>query len=97
MENKDILSDRLNNIEKMLWEDRKFFIKMMLKVDKITKFIEDIIMVEESIMGVGSMDINKEEKILKSIMEDLKNDIEDKKDEFIKYHSMINTDQVGES
>ena len=38
-----------------------------------------------------------EEKILKSIMEDLKNDIEDKRDEFIKYHQMINSDQVGES
>ena len=97
MENKDILSDRLNNIEKMLWEDRKFFIKMMLKIDKITKFIEDIMMVEESIMGVSSIDMHKEENILKSIMEDLKNDIEDKKDEFIKYHSMINSDQVGES
>jgi len=30
-------------------------------------------------------------------MEDLKDDIDDKRDEFIKYHKMINSDQVGES
>jgi len=95
MENKDILSDRLNNIEKMLWEDRKFFIKMMLKIDKITKFIDDIAIAEENIFGITN--IADEEKILKSIMEDLKNDFDDKRDEFIKYHKMINSDQVGES
>jgi len=95
MENSDKLSKKLDNIEKMLWEDRKFFIRMMLKIDKLTEFVDNAIVIEENMFNIGGM--CDEEKILKSIMEDLKNDIEDKKDEFFKYHAMINSDQVGES
>lgn len=95
MKDKNIISEKIENIEKMLWEDRKFFMKMMLKVDRLTKFIDDITMFED--LMFNSKDRFEEEKILKSIMEDLKNDIEDKRDEFIKYHQMINSDQVGES
>ena len=95
MENGNKLSSKLDNIEKMLWEDRKFLIRMMLKIDKITEFIENSIVIEENMFNVSGM--RDEEKILKSIMEDLKDDIENKRDDFIKYHSMINSDQVGES
>ena len=95
MNNTDISAKKLDVIEKMLWEDRRFLISMMLKLDKILRFVGDLAEIEESVFG----DVDKfdEEKILKSIMEDLKNDIEDKKEDFIKYHKMINTDQVGES
>ncbi len=95
MKDKNIISEKINNIEKMLWEDRKFLIKMMLKIDTITKFVEDFAMIEEG--AFGSFNNIEEEKILKSIMNDMKNDIEDKREEFIKYHKMINSDQVGES
>ena len=94
-ENTKTLSEKIDNIEKMLWEDRKIFIRMMLKMDKVTSFIDDISIIDENIFNVT--DRHEEEKILKSIMEDLKNDIEDKRDDFIKYHNMINSDQVGES
>ena len=95
MGNKKTLSEKIDNIENMLWEDRKFFMKLVVKVDRLTKFIDDIAMFEDVMFGAN--DRQEEEKILKSIMEDLKNDIEDKKEEFIKYHQMINSDQVGES
>ena len=95
MDNTSVILKKIDSIEKMLWEDRKFLIKMMLKIDKITKFVEDVVTFEENVFGNGNA--IEEEKILKSIMEDLKNDIEDKKEDFIKYHRMINSDQVGES
>ena len=95
MEDKNIILEKIKNIEKMLWEDRKFLMKIMLKIDKITKFTEDMLSFEENIFGNDN--IIEEEKILKSIMKDLKNDIESKRDEFIKYHRMVNSDQVGES
>ena len=94
-ENTKTLSEKIDNIEKMLWEDRKIFIRMMLKMDKVTSFIDDISIIDENIFNVT--DRHEEEKILKSIMEDLKNDMDDKKEEFIKYHKMINSDLVGES
>lgn len=93
MEDKNIILEKIKNIEKMLWEDRKFLMKIMVKIDKVTKFVDDFTMVEDSIYGNAA----EEEKILKTIMTDLKNDIEDKREEFIKYHQMINSDQVGES
>ncbi len=95
MDDTNTILKKIDGIEKMLWEDRKFLIKMMLKIDKITKFVEDFAMIDEGIFGNGN--VIEEEKILKSIMKDIKNDIEDKRDEFIKYHQMINSDQVGES
>ena len=74
--NKDtiaLLCKKIDNIEKMLWEDRKFLIKMMLKIDKITKFVEDIVMIEENIFGNGTT--IEEDQILKSIAEDLEKNI----------------------
>ena len=91
MGNKKTLSEKIDNIENMLWEDRKFFMKLVVKVDRLTKFIDDIAMFEDVMFGAN--DRQEEEKILKSIMEDLKNDIEDKKEEFIKYHQMINSNK----
>ena len=95
MSDTEILSKKLIDIEKMIWEDRRFLISMMLKLDKIVKFVSDLSVIEEAIFNDnGPVD---EEKILSKIMESLKNDIDDKDKEFIKYHSMINSDQVGES
>ena len=95
MSNTKILSKKLNDMEKMLWEDRKFLISMMLKIDKIVRFVSDLSVIEEAIFSDNSPD--DEEKILSKIMESLKNDIDDKNEEFMKYHQMINSDQVGES
>jgi len=95
MEDTNKIYKKLNDIEKMLWDDRRFLIKMMIEVNKITKFVNDVVAFEENIFGQSNA--IDEEKVLKSIMEDLKDDIDDKRDEFIKYHKMINSDQVGES
>ena len=96
MKDGNILLENIEDIKKMLWEDRKFLIAMMIKVDKLVKFVGDLTIIEDNIFGDDKGNID-EEKILKSIMEDLKNDIEDKREDFIKYHKMINSDQVGES
>ena len=96
MKNEVILSEKIENIEKMLWEDRKFLIAMMIKIDKLVKFVGELTIIEDDIFGDDRINID-EEKVLKSIMEDLKNDIDDKREDFIRYHKMINSDQVGES
>jgi len=96
MNDTKILSKKLNDIEKMMWEDRKFFISVMIKLDKVVKFISDLTDIEEVIFGADNNKID-EEKMLKAIMDDLNNDMADKREEFIKYHKMINSDQVGES
>ena len=96
MKNEVILSEKIDSIEKMLWEDRKFLIAMMMKIDKLVKFAGELTIIEDNIFGDDKINID-EEKVLKSIMEDLKNDIEDKREDFIRYHKMINSDQVGES
>jgi len=96
MKSEETLLKKINDIEKMIWEDRKFLISMMSKIDKLVKFVSDVTIIEDDIFGDDKIGFD-EEKILKSIMEDLKNDIEDKKEDFIKYHSMINSNQVGES
>jgi len=96
MKSEETLLKKINDVEKMIWEDRKFLISMMSKIDKLVKFVSDVTIIEDDIFGDDKIGFD-EEKILKSIMEDLKNDIEDKKEDFIKYHSMINSNQVGES
>ena len=96
MENEKILLENIKDVKKMLWEDRKFLIIMMLKIDKLVKFVGDLAVIEDDIFGDDRINID-EEKVLKSIMEDLKNDTEDKREDFIRYHKMINSDQVGES
>jgi|TARA_Y100000310_G_scaffold318213_1_gene372009 hypothetical protein len=96
MKNEEILLENIKDVKKMLWEDRKFLISMMIKMDKLVKFVSDMTIIEDTMFGDdrGQFD---EEKVLRSIMEDLKDDIEDKREDFIKYHKMINSDQVGES
>jgi len=96
MKNEETLSENVEDIKKMLWEDRKFLISMMIKIDKIVKFVGDLTVIEDVMFGDDKTHFD-EEKVLKSIMEDLKNDMDDKKEEFIKYHKMINSDLVGES
>jgi len=96
MKNEEILLNKIDGIEKMLWEDRKFLIAMMIKIDKLVKFVGDMTIIEDTMFG-DDRDQFDEEKVLRSIMEDLKNDIEDTREEFTKYHKMINSDQVGES
>ena len=96
MKNEKILLENIEDVKKMLWEDRKFLIAMMIKIDKLVKFVSDMTIIEDNIFGDDKVQFD-EEKVLRSIMEDLKNDIEDKREDFIKYHKMINSDQVGES
>jgi|TARA_Y100000310_G_scaffold39441_1_gene37020 hypothetical protein len=95
MSDTEILLKKLNDVEKMLWEDRKFLIGMMMKIDRIVDFVSDVTTMEEAIFD-NNIEVD-EEQILKSIMNSLKDDIDNKKEEFIKYHKMINSDQVGES
>ena len=68
----------------------------MIKMDKLVKFVSDMTIIEDTMFG-DDKDQFDEEKVLRSIMEDLKNDIEDKREDFVKYHKMINSDLVGES
>jgi len=96
MKNEKILLENIEDVKKMLWEDRKFLIAMMIKIDKLVKFVSDMTIIEDNIFRDDKINID-EEKVLRSIMEDLRDDIEDKKEEFTKYHKMINSDQVGES
>ena len=96
MKNEEALLENIKDVKKMLWEDRKFLISMMIKIDWLVKFVGDITVFEDNIFGDDKAQFD-EEKVLRSIMEDLKDDIDDKRDEFIKYHKMINSDQVGES
>ena len=107
MKNEKILLENIKDVKKMLWEDRKFLIIMMLKIDKLVKFVGDLTVIEDDIFGDDRINID-EEKVLKSIMEDLKNDTEDRREDFIRYikqseedmvkfRKMINSDHVGES
>ena len=95
MKNEEILLENIKDVKKMLWEDRKFLIGMMMKIDRIVDFVSDVTTMEEAIFD-NNIEVD-EEQILKSIMNSLKDDIDNKKEEFIKYHKMINSDQVGES
>jgi len=96
MKNEETLLENIEDVKKMLWEDRKFLISMMIKIDKLVKFVGDLSVIEDTMFGDDRNQFD-EEKILRSIMEDLKNDMDDKREEFVKYHKMINSDQVGES
>ena len=87
-----ILLKNIKDVKKMIWEDRKFLMSMMIKVDKLVKFVADLTIIEDDIFGDNKSQFD-EEKVLKLIMEDLKNDVDDKRDEFIKYHKMIKVKQ----
>jgi precorrin-6B methylase 1 len=94
-ENIEILSKKIDRIEKLMWEDRKFFITMMAKIDRLVKFVKEISIDEDTLFFNEKLTAD-EETFLTNIMEKME-DFDNIKEEFLKYHKMVNTDQVGES
>ena len=85
---------KLDNIEHMIWEDRKFFMRMMYKVDKILQFINDF-----TVMDNIQLDdiINKEEQKMMKELTDKLSDMKQFEKVMMEYGRDINPDQVGES
>ncbi len=85
---------KLDNIEHMIWEDRKFFMRMMYKVDKILQFINDFTVMD----NIPLDDImNKEEQKMMKELTDKLSDMKQFEKVMMEYGRDINPDQVGES
>ena len=48
------LLEKVSNIESMMWEDRRFFIGMMIKLDKIIKTVNSFIFMDDVEEGFES-------------------------------------------
>ena len=90
---------KLDNIEHMIWEDRKFFMRMMYKVDKILQFINDFTVMDNIPLDDIPLDdimSKDEQKVMKELTDKL-SDIKQFEKEMDKYRKYLNPDQVGES
>jgi len=85
---------KIDNIEQMIWEDRKFFIKMLHKVDKILQFINDFTVMDD--IPLDEIMSKDEQKVMKELTDKL-SDIKQFEKEMDKYRKYLNPDQVGES
>jgi hypothetical protein len=85
---------KIDNIEQMIWEDRKFFINMLHKVDKILQFINDFTVMDD--IPLDEIMSKDEQKVMKELTDKL-SDIKQFEKEMDKYRKYLNPDQVGES
>jgi hypothetical protein len=85
---------KIDNIEHLIWEDRKFFIRMMMKMDKVLYFIDSFTDVDDmQLNGILNTD---EQKLMTELTDKLSN-IKQFEEDMVKFRKMINSDQVGES
>ncbi len=92
--NLNTIFKKLDNIEHLMWEDRKFFMKMMFKVDKILQFINDFTVMDD--IPLDDIMSKDEQKMMKDLTDKL-SDMKQFEKEILKYGRDINPDQVGES
>ena len=85
---------KLDNIEHMIWEDRKFFMRMMYKVDKILQFINDFTVMDN--IPLDDIMSKEEQKMMKELTDKL-SDMKQFEKVMMEYGRDINPDQVGES
>ena len=94
MEHKlDALLEKVSALESMMWEDRRFFVTMMVKVDKLIKSFNSFIFMDDVEEGFESKFSGEEiEKFLERLSE-----VREIEKEFRKYSKLMMSDQHGES
>ena len=85
---------KIDNIERFMWEDRKFFISMMMKMDKVLRFIDSFTTFDD--MQLDDVLSKDEQKLMTELTDKLSN-IKQFEEDMVKFRKMINSDQVGES
>ena len=85
---------KIDNIEHLMWEDRKFFMRMMYKIDKVLHFIDSFAAFDD--MPINDVLSNDEQKLMTELTDKLSN-IKQFEEDMVKFRKMINSDQVGES
>ena len=94
-ENKlNLIVKKVNNIEQLIWEDRKFFIRIAHKLDKIIHFIDSFTAFDD--IPIDDIMSKDEQKIMRELTDKL-SDIKQFEKEMDKYRKYLNPDQVGES
>ena len=85
---------KMDNMEYLMWEDRKFFMCMMRKIDKVLHFIDSFTAFDDMLLDdVLSKD---EQKLMTELTNKLSN-IKQFEEDMVKFRKMINSDQIGES
>ena len=90
----DIIVKKIDNIEQLIWEDRKFFIKLMHKVDKLLQFTNEFTVMDN--IPLDDIMSKDEQKMMKELTDKLSG-IKQFEKEMDKYRKYLNPDQVGES
>jgi hypothetical protein len=85
---------KIDNIEHLMWEDRKFFMRMMYKIDKVLHFIDSFAAFDD--MPINDVLSKDEQKLMTELTDKLSN-IKQFEEDMVKFRKMINSDQVGES
>ena len=85
---------KIDNIEHLIWEDRKFFISIMMKMDKVLHFIDSFTAFDD--MQLDDV-LNKDEQNLMTELTNKLSNIKQFEEDMVKFRKMINSDQVGES
>ena len=89
------LLEKVSNLESIMWEDRRFFVGMMIKLDKLIKIVNSFIFMDDVGEEHDTHRFEEEEAIL-SLLKRL-SDIGEMEEEFKKYNSLITSEQFGES
>ena len=85
---------KVNDIEKLIWDDRKFYIRLASKMDTILQFIDSFTAIED--IPLDDIMSKDEQKVMKQLTDKL-SDIKQFEKEMDKYRKYLNPDQVGES
>ena len=89
------LLEKVSNLESIMWEDRRFFVGMMIKLDKLIKIVNSFIFMDDVGEEHGTHKLEDEEAIL-SLLKRI-SDIGEMEEEFKKYNTHIKSEQFGES
>ena len=85
---------KVNDIEKLIWDDRKFYIRLASKMDTILQFIDSFTAIED--IPLDDIMSKDEQKVMKQLTDKL-SDIKQFEKEMDKYRKYLNPDQIGES
>ena len=85
---------KVNDIEKLIWDDRKFYIRLASKMDTILQFIDSFTAIED--IPLDDIMSKDEQRVMKELTDKL-SDIKQFEKEMDKYRKYLNPDQVGES
>ena len=85
---------KINDIEKLIWDDRKFYIRLAHKMDTILQFIDSFTAIDD--IPLDDIMSKDEQKVMKELTDKL-SDIKQFEKEMDKYRKYLNPDQVGES